>query len=64
MNISVLALLIALSSLEAFLLLSNPLPLGMRAATAGGDGRVGSGLLISELPHLDVRRDVDRDRCG
>ncbi len=63
-NISVLVLLIVLSSLEAFLLLRNPLPLGMRAATIGGAGRIGSGLLRSALLHLDVRRELERDRWG
>ena len=64
MNISVLALLIALSSLDAFRLLRNPPVLGLRAATAGGVGRIGNGLLTSMLAHLEVWRDVDRDRCG
>lgn len=64
MNISVLSLLIALSSLEACLLLRYPLALGLRATKAGGAGRIGSGLLVSPLPHLAVWRDVDRDKCG
>jgi hypothetical protein len=64
MNISVLALLIALSSLDAFLLRRKPPALGLLAATAGGVGRVGSGLLMSILPHLEVWRDVERDKCG
>lgn len=53
-NISVLALLISLSSLEAPLLLRRLFPLGLRAATIGGAGRIGRGLLMSMLPHLDV----------
>ena len=64
MNISVLALLIILKSLEAPLLLLKPPALDFRAATAGSVGLIGSDLLISMLPHLDVCRDVEGGRCG
>jgi hypothetical protein len=65
MNISVLALLIVLSSREWLRFLPTPLALGRRAATAGGGGRIGSGLFMSVLPHLVAwRDDAERERCG
>lgn len=61
MNISVLALLIVLNSFEVFLLLRSPFSLGLRAATAGGAGRNGSGLLRSTLLHRGLYRDLERE---